>query len=218
MEKRIAIFDDNDNRREGLEMLFSITKDMVCVGSFTNCSTVEEDLMHCQPDVVLMDIDMPLVNGIEGVKRIRNSNNEVKILMQTVFEDDDKIFDSICAGADGYILKKAQPKELIKAINEVLTGGAPMTPSIARQVLRFVNNQIPKKTPKDFKLTPQEIKILSLLVEGLSYKMIAAQCNISFSTVNTHVQHIFEKLQVHSVVSAVTVAIEHKITPPNGST
>ena len=209
--KRIAIFDDNDSRREGLELLISMTDDCTCTGSYCDCSNVLVDIERSKPDVVLMDIDMPNVDGIEGVKIIRKKYPDLKILMQTVFDDEDKIFASICAGADGYILKTAQPQDLLKAIAEVLKGGAPMTPTIARQVIRLVNKQNSKESEDDFHLTHREIEILSLLVEGLSYKMISQRCNISTATVNSHIQHIYEKLHVSSGTEAVAKAIGHKI-------
>lgn len=211
MDIRIAIFDDNHKRRESLEMLIDLTEGMVCAGSFVNCSNVLMDIESSRPDLVLMDIDMPGVNGIEGVTIIRKKYPVLKILMQTVFEEDEKIFTCIRAGADGYILKKASPSELLKAIEEAMNGGAPMTPSIARQVLRFVGSTENKKQPEDFKLTARETEILSLLVQGLSYKMIAGRCFISLPTVNSHIQHIYEKLQVHSVVEAVTKAIGNNL-------
>lgn len=211
VEKRIVIFDDNDNRREGLELLISLTDGFTCAGIFSDCSNVLKNIESTLPDVVLMDIDMPKVNGIEGVKIIRKKYPDIKILMQTVFEDDDKIFASICAGADGYILKKAQPHELMKAIEEVLEGGAPMTPSIARQVIRLVNKQKNSPADVDFHLTPREHEILSLLVQGLSYKMIGQRCNISLPTVNSHIQNIYEKLHVSSGTEAVAKAIEQNI-------
>ncbi|MFT3979490.1 MAG: response regulator transcription factor [Ferruginibacter sp.] len=211
MEKRIIVFDDNSKRRESLEMLIDLTEGMTCVGTFQDCSNVLSDIENTRPDLVLMDIDMPNVNGIEGVALIRKRNSTIKILMQTVFEDDEKLFACIRAGADGYILKKAQPQELLNAIEDVLNGGAPMTPSIARQVLRFVGNTENKRKAEDFNLTARETEILSLLVQGLSYKMIAGRCNISLPTVNSHVQNIYQKLQVHSVVEAVTKAIGNKI-------
>lgn len=192
-------------------MLIDLTEGMVCAGSFVNCSNVLQDIENSRPDLVLMDIDMPGVNGIEGVTTIRKKYPALKILMQTVFEEDEKIFTCIRAGADGYILKKASPQDLLKAIEEVLNGGAPMTPSIARQVLRFVGSTENRKQAEDFKLTARETEILSLLVQGLSYKMIATRCFISLPTVNSHIQHIYEKLQVHSVVEAVTKAIGNKI-------
>ena len=211
MDKRIVIFDDNIKRRESLEMLIDLSDDMICVGSFPDCSNVLNNIDKSEPDLVLMDIDMPNVNGIEGVTIIRTKYPHLKILMQTVFEDDEKLFACIRAGADGYILKKTQPLELLEAIDEALEGGAPMTPSIARQVLRFVGSTENKQKSEDFKLTARETEILSLLVQGLSYKMIASRCFVSLPTVNSHVQHIYEKLQVNTAVEAVTKAIGNKI-------
>lgn len=211
MDKRIAIFDDNSKRRESLEMLIELTDGMAFAGSFPDCSNVLNDIDACHPDLVLMDIDMPNVNGIDGVIIIRKKYPDIKILMQTVFEDDEKLFACIRAGADGYILKKAQPQELLNAIEDALKGGAPMTPSIARQVLRFVGSIENKKQTEDFNLTARETEILSMLVQGLSYKMIANRCFISLPTVNSHIQNIYEKLQVHSAVEAVTKAIGNKI-------
>ncbi len=211
MDIQVAIFDDNESRRDGLEIMITLTDGMNRVGSFPDCSNVIVDIERTRPDIVLMDIDMPKVNGIEGVKLIRKKNSGIKILMQTVFEDDEKILASICAGADGYILKKTPPHELLNGIVEVMNGGAPMTPVVARQVLRFLKKGNPELPASDFDLTQREHEILSLLVQGLSYKMIASKCNVSTATVNTHVQHIYEKLQVHSVVEAVTKAITHKI-------
>ena len=211
MEKRIVVFDDNSKRRESLEMLIDLTHGMSCVGSFADCSNVLDDIDSTRPDLVLMDIDMPNVNGIEGVLLIRKKYTALKILMQTVFEDDEKLFACIRAGADGYILKKAQPQELLNAIEDVMNGGAPMSPSIARQVLQYVGSSESKTGNNDFKLTAREKEILALLVQGLSYKMIATRCFISLPTVNSHIQKIYEKLQVHSVVEAVTKAIGNKI-------
>ncbi|MBL7772948.1 MAG: response regulator transcription factor [Chitinophagaceae bacterium] len=211
MMKRIIIFDDNDIRREGLELLLSLSEGFECVGTFRDGSQVMENIINTNPDVVLMDIEMPNVNGIEAVTKIRAKYPDLKILMQTAFEDDEKIFNSIRAGADGYILKKAKPNDLLKAIEEVLEGGAPMTPSIARQVLRMVNSPHEKKEIPDFNLTSRQHEILSLLVEGYSYKMIAAKCNISFPTVSSHIQAIFEKLQVNSSTEAAVKALQHNI-------
>lgn len=211
METRVVIFEDNEARREGLEVMINMTDGICCVGTFHNCKNVEEDIRHTEPDLVLMDINMPVANGIEGVKRIRKINTKIKILMQTVFEDDTNILASICAGADGYVLKKVPPHELILAIQQVMNGGASLTPVVARQVMRFLQQENPVSSKSDFDLTSREHEILSLLVQGNSYKMIAAQCNISTATVNSHIQHIYEKLQVHSVVEAVTKAIKNNI-------
>jgi DNA-binding NarL/FixJ family response regulator len=207
---KVAVFDDNKPRRELLEMLLNSTVEMQCTGAFEDCRQVLKHIMQNVPDVVLMDIDMPNVNGIEGLQVIKKQFPEVRILMQTVFEDDDKIFASICAGADGYILKKTPPAKLIDAINEVMSGGAPMTPTVARQVLQLFNNRN-KRSATEFNLTDREHEILCMLVQGLSYKMIADKCNVAYSTINSHITHIYEKLHVKSGTEAVAKAIEQKI-------
>lgn len=211
MKKRVAVFDDNDSRKEGLEMLLNLSDNLVCCGTYSDCRNVLEHIKECNPDVILMDIDMPYVNGIQGVQMIRQQYPNIKIIMQTIFEDDDKIFESICAGADGYILKRASLSDLVNAIEEVSQGGAPMTPTIARKVLSIMQQKNPKTNSVSFQLTEREQEILALLVEGFSYKMIADRCGISRPTVNTHMNHIYEKLQVHSGTEAVAKAITHKI-------
>ena len=207
---KVAVFDDNKPRRELLQMLLNSTTEMECTGAFEDCRNVIQNIVKNIPDVVLMDIDMPHVNGIEGLQLIRKQFPQVKILMQTIFEEDEKIFAAICAGADGYILKKTPPAKLIDAINEVVSGGAPMTPTVARQVLQLFNNRN-KKSATDFNLTDRELEILSMLVQGLSYKMIADKCSVSYSTVNSHISHIYEKLHVKSGTEAVAKAIDQKI-------
>ena len=211
MKIKVAVFDDNKTLRNGLELLINSSDRLTCVGVFQDCLHVIDNLNGTMPDVVLMDIDMPYINGIEALKLVRQKFPALKILMQTVFEDDDKVFASICAGADGYILKKTSPSKLIESIIEVSEGGAPMTPSVARQVLRLFSHSNRLGNGTQFNLSDREQEILSFLVQGLSYKMIAEQCFISYATVNTHVKHIYEKLQVHSVVEAVTKAIAHKL-------
>lgn len=208
---QVAIFDDNTNRRNGLALLINATEGMACVGTFPDCREVMLNIGKCKPHVVLMDIDMPNVNGIEGLKLIRQHFPSIHILMQTVFDDDEKIFDAICAGADGYILKKAHPSKLIDGIIEVMQGGAPMSPSVARQVLNLFNNKRQAPKGNEFNLSERETEILSLLVKGMSYKKIADVCNISSATVNSHIQNIYEKLHVHSATEAVSKAIHSKL-------
>jgi DNA-binding NarL/FixJ family response regulator len=210
MKIKVVVFDDNDTRRDGLQMMINLTGTMECVGAFPDCRNVVQQVRELKPDVVLMDIDMPHVNGLQGLTLLRTQFPDLKILMQTVFEDDDKIFSCIRAGADGYILKKTPPHELIKGISDVMEGGAPMTPSVARQVLRLFNNKAHKNS-EDFKLTEREVEILGFLVKGMSYKMIAEKCFVSLPTISTHIRHIYEKLQVHSGTEAVAKAIEHNI-------
>ena len=207
---KVAVFEDNKPRRELLELLLNSTAGMECTGAFEDCRHVVKNITQNIPDVVLMDIDMPYVDGIEGLQLIKNQFPQVKILMQTVFEEEDKIFAAICAGADGYILKKTSPAKLIDAIFEIMSGGAPMTPTVARQVLQLFNGRN-RKTAVNFNLSEREHEILSMLVQGLSYKMIAAKCNIAYPTVNSHISHIYEKLHVKSGTEAVAKAIAQRI-------
>lgn len=208
MELRVAIFDDNAKRREGLQLLIDSTEEMTFVGSWPDCRDVVRHIAETTPDVVLMDIDMPHVDGITGVVLIRKQFQDVKILMQTVFEDNEKIFDAILAGANGYLLKQTAPTKLIDGIMEVAQGGAPMTPIVASKVLALFSQRGSFSTRTiDFHLTEREVEILRYLVDGYSYKMIADKCAVSYATVNTHVSHIYQKLQVKSVAGAVSLAL-----------
>jgi len=211
MKKRILVYDDNKGRQEALQMLINETEDMQCVGVFENCVHVVDDIDNTMPDVVLMDIDMPEVNGIEGLKRIRIHAPDVLILMQTVFEDDEKIFSAIREGAHGYFLKKTPSVKLIDGIRDALEGGAPMSASIARKVYETFQRQPSGKNVSRFDLTEREQEILSLLMKGMSYKMIAETCSISFHTVNGHCKRIYEKLHVHSATEAVAKALAQRI-------
>jgi len=208
---RIIVFDDNTFRRESLAMLINGSPGMECKGMFADCSNVLENIKDTQAEVVLMDIDMPNVNGIEGTRLIHENFPEVHILMQTVFDDDEKIFASICAGASGYILKKSTPVQILQAIEDVYNGGAAMTASVAKQViLAFQQNTFIENNEK-IELSNREKEILSFLVKGLSHKMIAGECNISYHTVNTHIKNIYEKLHVNSVAEAVVKALKQKL-------
>ena len=207
MKYRIVIFDDNKSRRDSLRTLISMIDDMECVGEFEDCRQVLDKIKLSQPDLILMDIDMPHVNGIEGVKLIRTEYATLKIIIQTVFEDDDKVFSAICAGADGYILKQTAPNKLLEGMREVMVGGVPMSPIIAKKVLSLVKIQHKVFSKPDFELTKRELEILKFLAMGYSYKMIAEACFISYATVNTHTSNIYAKLKVESVGGAVSVAI-----------
>lgn len=211
----IIIYDDHKNRRDGLKLLIDLEPDMVCLGDFDNCMNVVNDLADTKPDVVLMDIDMPGMSGIEAVKLVRTNYPSTLIIMQTVFDDDDKIFNSIRAGANGYFLKKTDPEKLIDGIREVVLGGAPMTASVARRILNFFNEQTATKINDTFNLSAREIEVLNFLVKGYSQKMIAAELNISRFTVNNHLAKIYEKLHVHNASEAVATAINRKIVKPD---
>lgn len=210
-EIRVAIFEDNHHLRDGLFNLLEASKDFTCVGAFAHCMHVVENIEETRPDVILMDIEMPEVSGIEAVKRIRVKFPDVKILMETIFEDDDKIFQSICNGAQGYILKNMPPEEILNSIKEIQEGGAPMSPVIASKVLTQFRYNLSGATTESFNLSAREKEILKCLVDGMSYKLIADACFISADTVNGHIKNIYKKLQVHSKSEAVIKAIRGRI-------
>lgn len=207
----VAVFEDNVHLRESLEELINNTETLICTGAYADANNLEIKIKESQPLVVIMDIDMPGINGIEAVKIIQEKYPAIRVLMQTVFDDNDKVFASICAGASGYILKKSTPKKIIEAIYETYHGGAPMTPSIAEKVLGMFRIQTQKTPVEKIDLSHREKEILTLLVKGKSYKMIAADCFISIDTVNSHIKNIYEKLHVHSKSEAVVKAINQKL-------
>jgi len=208
---RVAIFDDNTQLRESLFDLVDASEGFICVGAFPNCENVLQNVKDTKPDVILMDIEMPVVSGIDAVILIKERFPDVKILMQTIFEDDEKVFQSICNGAEGYILKNTAPGEILLSLKEIYEGGAPMTPAIATKVLRMFKNNLSAKKDESFNLSIREKEILKHLVEGLSYKMIADACFISLETVSGHMKNIYKKLQVHSKGEAVAKAIRGNI-------
>lgn len=206
----ILIYDDNLNLRESLANLLALTGEFIIDGSFSGCEDVENQVKELQPDIILMDIDMPLVNGIEAVKKIRSFNKSVQIIMLTVFDDNTHVFEALYAGANGYLLKKYISDKLLHSIHEVLNGGAPMSPSIARMVIS--NMLQPQSVPdNNYQLTAREKEILQLLSQGNSFKMIAAELFISLDTVRTHIKHIYDKLHVRSQIEAVSKAINEKL-------
>lgn len=206
----IVIYDDNKQRRDSLEALVHLTDNMECVGSFPDCSNVINDINGTHPDVVLMDIEMPNGDGISGVKAIKKNFPTTLIIMQTVFEDEEKIFASLQAGAEGYILKNASAERITQSIEEVYQGGAYMTPSVALRVTKFFNQANKNTAAENHNLTLKETEVLKLLSEGRSYKMVADVLGISYFTVNSHVKKIYEKLHVHSLAEAVSVAFKSR--------
>ena len=206
---RIVIYDDSHQRTESLRDLLSLTSGMVCVADFTDCSHVYEDMIEHNPDVVLMDIEMPGVDGISGVSIIKKSFPHVRIIMQTIFQDEEKFFTSLKAGAEGYILKSASVDNILKSIEDVYHGGAYMTPSVALRVMNYFGK--PEKKEKSYNLSGRETEVLKYLTDGLSYKMIAEKIGVTYFTVNAHVKKIYEKLHVHSLGEAVSLALKNKI-------
>jgi DNA-binding NarL/FixJ family response regulator len=210
MSIRLIIYEDNSDLRDGLSVLLRGTSGFDLVGAFPNCENVDKEISSLSPDVVLMDIDMPVANGIQGLKIIKEKYPEVNVLMLTVFEDNEHIFDAICSGAVGYMLKRTPPAKLLEAIQDANNGGAPMTSSIARKVLQMLPPQ-KRVLETSHNLTERETEILNLLVKGHSYKMIADVCFISMDTVRSHIKKIYEKLHVHSQTEAVAKAIHNQI-------
>jgi len=205
---KIAVFDDNQTRRESLEALFLLRPEWKLVGSFPDCRQAVAQVEKADPDLILMDISMPEVNGIEAVGHIKSKFPQIKIIMQTVFEEDDKIFASLRAGADGYVLKNSSPERLLQSIDDVMQGGAYLTPSVAMRVMRHFDVSSSQAINN---LSGREHEVLEKLAAGKSYKMIADDLSISYFTVNSHVKKIYEKLQVHSVTEALRVAKEKRI-------
>lgn len=209
---KVILYEDNPDMREGLSTLLAFTKNMELAGSFMNCNDCDVHIQALQPDVVLMDIEMPETNGLDGIRSIRKTNGEVRIIVLTVFEDNQNVFDAICAGANGYLLKKSSPQQIVDAIHDVLAGGAPMSSSIANKVLRLLaDTSLSTQQQHNYGLTKREKEILHSLVNGNSYKMIAAEQDITIDTVKSHLKKIYQKLQVHSQTEAVAKAIKNRI-------
>ncbi len=209
MEIKVAIFEDNKLIREALQTIINGTLGFSCTGTFANVNQVEADILFSRPDVVLMDIEMPGRNGIEATKIIKENFPEVKVLIQTVFNDNDKIFNALCAGASGYILKTDSPLKQLQALEEVYNGGASMSSSIAQKVMQFFvrkNVILVRPEETDFDLSTREKEILSLMMEGNNYRGIADKAFISYETVRTHIKHIYKKLHVASRSEAILKA------------
>lgn len=208
---KVLLYEDNPQLREGLTMLIDGSDGFSVLASYKNCDHVQDEVAAWQPDVIVLDIDMPGTNGLDGLRRIRAINQEVKILMLTVFDDNKNVFDAISHGANGYILKKTPPAKLLEYIGEAASGGAPMTSSIATQVLKMFSQINTHQQNEDYNLTDREKQVLQLLVDGYSYKMIAAEMFIAIDTVRSHIKKIYEKLHVNSKSEAVAKAFKDKI-------
>lgn len=208
MKTRIIIFEDNDYLREGISHLLMLRDEFEVVGSFSNGLLAQEKVKDLNPDLVLMDIEMPGGSGVEAVRAIRAVNQDCQIIMLTVFDDQGHVFEALQAGANGYLLKRHASDRLISAIEDVLSGGAPMSPSIARLVIENMRNA---RAAQGYNLSDREKEILRSLALGNSFKMIAADLGISLETVRTHIKKIYEKLHVHSQVEAVSKAFQEKL-------
>lgn len=207
---KVAIIEDHHKFREALEFLLNQTPGYHCVGSFGSIEEALEKIEFNLPDVALVDIGLPGMSGVEGVRILKDRHPSLVLLMNTVYDDDERIFQALCAGASGYLLKKTPPARLIESLNEAIAGGAPMSPEVARRVLALFREIRPPDN-EDYQLTPHELRLLKLLVEGHSYKTAAAKLNVSVKTISFHLQKIYEKLQVHSKSEAVAKALRNRL-------
>lgn len=208
MQSKIVIFEDNDTLRESLVVLLSGYEEYEVLGHFPNVLNAKEQIQKLLPDLVIMDIDMPGKDGISAIPVIKEINPEISIVMYTQFEDEDKIFRSLCSGADGYVLKKTSPQVLFQALEEVRNGGAPLSPAIAKKVLASFHSS--NNTLK-YNLTPREIEVLKLLIKGYSVKYIAAELFISYDTCKSHLKNIYTKLHVNCGKEAIAKVLEERI-------
>jgi DNA-binding NarL/FixJ family response regulator len=208
MALSVLLYEDNELLRESIGSMLQLNDRYKVAGSFGHVLKAEEQVKQITPDIILMDIDMPGRTGIEAVKRIRASGIDTPILMLTVFDDTTHVFDAICAGASGYLLKKHLSAKLFEAVDEVLHGGAPMSPSIAHMVIASMQKPA---NANPYQLTPREKEILSSLAKGNSYKMIANEFEVTMDTVRAHIKKIYGKLQVHSQTEAVVKALNEKL-------
>jgi DNA-binding NarL/FixJ family response regulator len=207
---RVAIIEDERDIRECLSVLVNGTPGFSCTGSYRTMEEALEGIRRNVPDVVLSDIGLPGMSGIEGVRILKERHPQLLVLMLTVYDDDDRIFDAMCAGACGYLLKKTPPARLLDSLQEAAQGGAPMSPEVARRVIALFREIRPPERA-DYELTPHETRLLKLFVEGHNYKTAAAELRVSVNTVNFHVRSIYEKLQVHSRSEAVAKALINRL-------
>ena len=210
MSVSVAIVEDHVDLRKSLSLILKTTPGYTCTGSYGSVEELLEDLDEHAPQVILMDIGLPGMSGIEGVRRVKRLKPDTHILMQTIYDDDTQVFQAICAGASGYLLKHSSPLEILQAIDQSMEGGVPMSPSIAQQVLSMFRSFAPQREDSAG-LTNRELEILRSLSDGLDYKQIAARHFISIDTVRGHIRHIYEKLHVHSKSEAVSKALRQRL-------
>lgn len=207
---KTAIIEDVAQIREGLKTLINFTDGFSCTGSYRSVEEALHRIKSDVPDIVLSDIGLPGMSGIEGVRILKEKYPEMLILMLTVYEDDERIFDALCAGASGYLLKHTQPSKLLENIREAYTGGAPMSPEVALRVVRLFREFTPPER-SGYNLTPHEVRLLKLLIDGHNYTTAAKKLGVSYNTVKFHIRNIFDKLQVHSKTDAVIKAMQNRL-------
>jgi len=206
----VAIVEDRREISERLALLIGGTEGFKCIGSYRSMEEALDKLKAHQPHLLLSDIGLPGMSGIEGVAILRERYPDLLILMLTVYDDDERIFDAMCAGASGYLLKKTPPARLLDSLREVASGGAPMSPEVARRVVALFREIRPPERA-DYELTPHETRLLKLLVQGHNYKTAATELGVTVHTVSFHLRSIYEKLQVHSKSEAVAKALQNRL-------
>lgn len=212
MEIRVAIFEDNPVMRDAYKAILNGVEGYLCTGAFTNCNNLDHDIEKSDPDVVLMDIEMYGIDGIEATRSLKKDHPALKILIQTVFENEQKIFAALCAGANGYITKNISPVKMLDAIRDVNAGGSAMSPAIASKVFNMFQKLFPPESSQpEYHLTAREKEILSCMVEGLTLPKVAEKIFLSYETIRTYVKSIYIKLHVASATEAVVKALKEKI-------
>ncbi len=206
----VAIIEDHREFRDYLTALISGSEDFECKGSFRSVEDALPNLKRNVPEVILLDIGLPGMNGIEGIRLFKERYPDILLLTLTIHDDDERIFDALCAGASGYLLKKTRPAQLLESVKEATQGGAPMSPEVARRVVKLFREIRPPERA-DYNLTPHEVRILKLLVEGHNYKTAATKLGVAPTTINFHLQNIYQKLQVHSKTEAVAKALRNRL-------
>lgn len=207
---RVAIIEDQQDIREGLGFFINSTSGYRCTGCFDSVEAALERIDADLPDIALVDIGLPGMSGIDGIRLLKERHPDLLLVMLTVYSDNDRIFDALCAGASGYLLKKTPPTRLLEYLKDVMSGGAPMSPEVASRVVTFFKTARPPAAP-DYHLTPHEARLLKMLVEGHSYKTIAAELGSSINTIGFHMRSIYRKLQVHSKSEAVSKVLRDRI-------
>lgn len=207
---KVAIIEDRREIRDGLAMLISGTEGFKCTGSYRSMEDALTRIGAELPNVALCDIGLPGMSGIEGMRILKERFPHLLLLMLTVYDDDERIFDALCAGACGYLLKKTPPVKLLEGLRDAVDGGSPMSPEVARRVIALFRDIRPPERA-DYELTPHETRLLKLLVEGHNYKTAALELNVSINTISFHMRHIYEKLQVHSKSEAVAKALRDRL-------
>ena len=207
---RTAIIEDQLQIREGLATLINRTNGYRCTGTFRTMEEALEGITREVPDIALCDLGLPGMSGIEGIRILKDRYPELALLVLTIYDDDDRIFNALCAGACGYLLKRTSSAKLLESLREAATGGAPMSPEVAKRVIKLFRDIRPPERAA-YELTPHESRLLKLLVEGHNYTTAAEELGVSYNTVKFHMRHVYGKLQVHSKSEAVAKALKDRL-------